>query len=58
MSVYVVATFHSSEAAGGLMAAGIVLIGIPSSLLGGYHADRANRLKAFIFLPLITLGLG
>jgi ACS family D-galactonate transporter-like MFS transporter len=58
MSTYAVATFHLSENQGGLMAAVIVLAGIPGSIIGGYFADRSRTLKRVILIPLLLLGLG
>jgi ACS family D-galactonate transporter-like MFS transporter len=58
MSTYAVATFRLSEAQGGLIAAVIVLAGIPGSIIGGYFADRARTLKRVMLAPLLLLGLG
>ncbi len=58
MSTYAVAVFHLSESTGGLIAAVIVLAGIPGSLIGGYMADHTRRLKAVIITPLLLLGVG
>ncbi len=58
MSTYAVAVFHLSESTGGLIAAVIVLAGIPGSIIGGYMADRTHRLKAVIITPLLVLGVG
>ncbi|QBD75623.1 MFS transporter [Ktedonosporobacter rubrisoli] len=58
MSTYAVATFHFSEGQAGLMAAVIVLAGIPGSIIGGYFADRARALKLVILAPPLLLGLG
>ncbi len=58
MSSYAVAVFHLSASTGGLIAAVIVLAGVPGSILGGYIADRAHSLKVVIITPLLLLGVG
>lgn len=58
MSIYAVVTFGLSQSTGGLIAAAIVIAGIPGSIVGGFFADRSRRLKTFILIPLIILGLG
>jgi predicted MFS family arabinose efflux permease len=57
MSIYAVAILGVSQATGGLIAAAIVIAGIPGSVIGGYLADRSRQVKMFILLPLIILGL-
>lgn len=58
MSIYAVTVFHLSASTGGLIAAVIVVAGIPGSIIGGYMADRARRLKVVIIAPLLLLGVG
>lgn len=57
MSIYAVVVLGFSPSTGGLIAAAIVVAGIPGSLIGGYFADRSRKLKMFILLPMIIMGL-
>lgn len=58
LSTYVVIVYHVPLATGGLMAAVLIIIGIPGSLVGGYLADHTSRLKPIIIATWLLLGLG
>jgi MFS family permease len=56
-SEYATQDRHLSSSAGGLLAALILLAGIPGSLLGGYWADRSTNLRMFVIGPLFTVSV-
>jgi nitrate/nitrite transporter NarK len=58
LSTYMGIVYHVPLATGALMAAVLIIIGIPGSLVGGYLADHTPKLKPIIIAPLLLWGLG
>jgi len=56
-SEYATQDRHLSASEGGLLAALILLAGIPGSLIGGYWADRSRNLRMFVVGPLIAVAV-
>ncbi len=54
---YAAQVFSLAPTLAALMAAVMVLAGIPGSVIGGFFSDRSKNLKAFILVPLFLLGL-
>jgi ACS family D-galactonate transporter-like MFS transporter len=57
MASYAAATFKLAAGAAALLAAVIVLAGIPGSVVGGFFSDRAKNRKAFIVGSTMVVGV-
>jgi ACS family D-galactonate transporter-like MFS transporter len=57
LATYVGMVYHVPQSIGGLISAVFVLMSIPGSIIGGYFADRASRLRPVIVAPWIVMGV-